>query len=374
MRNILLKKNFRLLFLALSISSITACSTSQAKENQDNEEDAARISQSEEAPPEVATTSVRKGNFSRELVSNGKLEVQNQARVAFEVQEQIMDVKIKEGELVKQGQILGHLQSFTYRKALEKAQNAYDQARIDLEDKLLGFGHNIKDSSSIPDPVLKMARIRSGFNTASIALEEARHNLQQTTINAPISGVVSNLQAEANNPSSAYEKFCDVLDNSVMRISFHVLETELNFVKEHQTVEIFPFAMPDESFKGTVTSINPTVDNKGMIRVTAKIPNPGRTLINGMNAKVLLKNSIADCLIVPRESVLYRQNRKVVFVYEDGKAIWHYVETGYENSTHITITEGLEEGDDVIMENNLNLAHESIVTQRGTEKTQSFTE
>ncbi|MBZ4676470.1 MAG: efflux transporter periplasmic adaptor subunit [Anaerophaga sp.] len=367
MKNKLLKHSSCLLFSALFISIITACSTSQTNKNKDNEEDAARISQSDEAPPEVITTPVRKGNFSRELVSNGKLEVQNQARVAFEVQEQIMDVKVKEGELVKQGQILGHLQSFTYRKALEKAQNSYDQALIDLEDQLLGFGYNMKDTASIPEPVLKMARIRSGYNTASIALEEARHNLQQTTINAPISGVVSNLQAEAHNPSSAYEKFCDILDNSVMRISFHVLETELSFVKEHQTVEVFPFAMPDKSFKGTVTSINPNVDDEGMIRVTAQIPNPGRTLINGMNAKVLLKNSIPDCLIVPREAVLYRQNRKVVFVFEDGKAIWHYVETGFENSNHITITEGLEEGDEVIVENNLNLAHETLVTRRTTE-------
>jgi RND family efflux transporter MFP subunit len=351
---------------ALIFLSVTACTSSRADETKETPDDTARLTHSNEAPPEVATTLVRKDDFSRELISNGKLEVQNKAKVAFEVQEQISGVGVKEGDLVKKGQVLGTLQPFTYQKALEKALDTYEQACIDLEDKLLGFGYNIEDTSSIPPSVLKMARIRSSFNTASIALEEARHNLQQTVIQAPINGVVSNLEAKAHNPSSAYDYFCDILDNSVMLISFHVLETELNFVSNQQPVEVFPFAMPDKSFKGTVVSINPTVDDEGMIRVTARIPNTGRKLINGMNARVLLKNRVHNCLIVPREAVLYRQNRKVVFVYEDGKAMWHYVQTGYENSSEITITEGLKEGDEVIVGNNLNLAHESKVV-RGKE-------
>ncbi|GAO30656.1 hypothetical protein [Geofilum rubicundum] len=65
---------------------------------------------------------------------------------------------------------------------------------------------------------------------------------------------------------------------------------------------------------------------------------------------------------MPKEAVLYRQNRQVAFIYEEGKAIWKYVETSHENSTHVAIIDGLEEGMEVIVENNLNLAHESLVS------------
>lgn len=148
-----------------------------------------------------------------------------------------------------------------------------------------------------------------------------------------------------------------------MHLVFHLLETELSCIKTGQTVELTPFALPGESFRGTVTSINPAVDDKGMIRITATVPNPNHRLMDGMNARVLLKNTIPNCLIIPKEAVLYRQNRQVVFIYEEGKAIWKYVETSHENSTHVAISDGLEEGMEVIVENNLNLAHESLVTQ-----------
>ena len=78
----------------------------------------------------------------------------------------------------------------------------------------------------------------------------------------------------------------------------------------------------------------------------------------------MLKNSVPDCIIIPKEAVLYRQNRKVVFVYKEGKAIWTYVETSHENSTNVAVTDGLEEGMEVIVENNINLAHEAEVVLR----------
>ncbi len=99
-----------------------------------------------------------------------------------------------------------------------------------------------------------------------------------------------------------------------------------------------------------------------MVRITATVPNPKQRLMDGMNARVLLKNAVPNSLIIPKEAVLYRQNRKVVFIYEEGKAIRTYVETSHENSTHVAISDGLEEGMEVIVENNLNLAHESKVS------------
>lgn len=363
----------RLTIAALLLLNL-ACSSNGSKDPQNSQKDTARLSHSEDAPPEVATTPVRHGDFSRVLVSSGKLEARDRARVSFKVQEQIKTVSVDEGEQVKKGQKLGALYAFNYQKALEKAQNKYDQALIDLEDQLLGLGYELDDTSEVSTSVLKMARIRSGYKSASIALEEARHDLEETRIKAPINGVISNLNAKADNPSSSFDYFCKILDVGVMRINFHVLETELGFVEEQQPVEVLPFALPDESFTGTVVSINPTVDEEGMVKITAQVPNPKNQLMDGMNAKVRLQNRVPDCLIVPREALLHRQNREVVFVYEEGKAMWHYVETGYENSSEVTITEGLEEGDEVIVENNLNLAHETKVTQRGSEETQSTTE
>lgn len=336
-----------------------ACETSQAEDV--DKEEAARLSHSEATATEVGTTPVKKGQFPMELVSNGNLQARQKAVVPFRVQELITAVNVQEGDHVKAGHVLGRMESFNYRKQLTDARNQYEKALIDLEDLLLGYGYALGDTASMPDNILKMTRIRSGYNSALSNLAQAKRNLAQTVIKAPISGVVSNLQAQTNNPSGNYKMFCEILDIGAMELEFHLLETEIQQVNTGLQVDVMPFGMPDTTFTGTVVSINPAVDDKGMVRITASVPNPGGELMDGMNARVLLKHLVPGCLIIPKEAVLYRQNREVVFVLEDGKAIWKYVETSRENSTHVAISDGLKTGDEVIVENNLNLAHESEV-------------
>jgi RND family efflux transporter MFP subunit len=357
-------KQMKYLTLLLPIVPLLyGCGASQA-ENEAKAEEAARLTPVTPAITQVETIPVRSGSFFLELVSNGRLEAQSKALVPFRVQEQVIEVNVTEGQTVSAGQLLGRVDPFTYKKRLEEAQNRYEQSLIDLEDQLLGHGHSLTDSSTIPPNIFKMARIRSGYNSAITAMAEAERNLNQTSIKAPVGGVVSNLEARENNPSEGFKKFCDILNIRNMNLVFNLLETEIPQVKTGQSVEITPFALPGTSFTGTVTSINPAVDEKGMVRITASIPNPGNTLMDGMNARVLLKQEIPNSLIIPKEAILYRQNRKVVFQYKDNKAIWVYVETGHENSTEVTITGGLELGMDVIYKNNLNLAHESQVTTK----------
>ena len=56
------------------------------------------------------------------------------------------------------------------------------------------------------------------------------------------------------------------------------------------------------------------------------------------------------------------KSKQVVFTLKDGRAVWNYVTTGLENMTEYTVTgEGMEEGAQVIVTGNVNLAHESPV-------------
>ena len=347
--------------IAFIFYSCSNFSTGDASETEAAE--TARLSYVEPSVTVVSTIPVRKGDFELELVSNGRLEAQIKAVVPFRVHEQINAVLVMEGDEVAAGQILGSVDPFSYQKRLDDANNRYYQSLIDLEDRLLSYGYHLSDTSQVPENIMKMARIRSGYNAAVIAVQEANRNLAHTTITAPIGGVITNLEARVYNPSNVYQKFCEILDLNNMHLVFYLLETELSGIIAGQAVEVTPFALAGQSFTGTVISINPAINDKGMVRITAKVANPAQRLMDGMNARVLLKNSIPNCLIIPKEAVLYRQNRQVVFIYENGKALWKYVKISYENSTHVVITDGLEEGMNVIIENNFNLAHESEVTK-----------
>jgi hypothetical protein len=66
-------------------------------------------------------------------------------------------------------------------------------------------------------------------------------------------------------------------------------------------------------------------------------------------------------LVIPKEALVLRTNKKVVFTLKNERAQWVYVETGLENSGGYVVTAGLAAGDSVIYEGNINLAHESPV-------------
>lgn len=73
--------------------------------------------------------------------------------------------------------------------------------------------------------------------------------------------------------------------------------------------------------------------------------------------------------MVPKTAVVLRSGRQVVFTLREGKAQWNYVQTGLENMTEYTVTgDGLEEGAQVIVTGNVNLAHETPVRVVGQKK------
>lgn len=54
-------------------------------------------------------------------------------------------------------------------------------------------------------------------------------------------------------------------------VEFKILEAELSYVKEGQTVKVSPFITKNETYEGVITEINPTIDEKGLIKMKARI-------------------------------------------------------------------------------------------------------
>ena len=356
-----MKKTINFIFTA-SVALMILSGCAGESKPQESEEDIAKKSYVEKQTVKVSVEKVRKGDFARELISNGKLMAKEKAVVPFRVQELISTVKVKNGRRVKKGELLAQLEPYKYRKQLDDSRDRYEKARIDLEDQLLGYGYSITDTAKVRSNLLKMAKIRSGYNQALSNLNEAKRNYADTRIVAPINGVVANLEAQANNLSSQYKNCCEVINDRVLLVEFPVLEGEISQIKKGQSIEIIPFALKNSSYKGIVTAINPTIDEHGMITIQAEVNKSHSEMMDGMNVKVLVKNEKPNCIIIPKTAVLYRQNRKVVFVHEDGIAKWVYVEIGLENSSEVTITDNsLKPGQEVIVSNNINLAHETPV-------------
>lgn len=349
-----------LLFNILLFLGIVSCVN---KNNDDtSNENGSDTTQVIDQSADVKVMPLKISDFSKEIISNGKLKALNKSDLRFRTSSEVVsDVFFKNGMRVNKGQVIAKLNNFTLQNSLKQSLEQFERAKIDLQDILIGQGYNTNDTLSIPKAILSVARIKSGYNKAVADLELAKYNLMVSELRAPFNGVIANLFSKANNLPPVGELFCTVIDDSKLEAEFTILENELNSIKNGQIVRIAPYAYANLSIKGEITQINPIVDQNGMVKVIAVCDNPNRNLAEGMNVKIVVEESIPNQLVIPKQSVVLRSEKSVVFTLSKGLAKWNYVKTGLENTTSFIVTEGLKVGDTLIYEGNLNLAHDAKV-------------
>lgn len=317
-------------------------------------------------PVPVKVIVLRRTSFKNEIVSNGKLKALNKSNLVFNVSEKLVELNVKNGTRVKKGDIIARLRQEQLREDLEQARVQLYRATLDLQDVLIGLGYDMKDSLNIPTNVMEVAQIRSGYTNAKAAYNKALYNYSNSVLKAPFNGIVANIKHKLYDQVNTGEIFCSLIDDSKFEVEFLVMESELNYVKPQTVVEVVPFNMQNIRCRGYINEINPVVDENGLVTIKAVIENKDN-LLEGMNVKIYIQNDIPGQLVVPKSAVVIRDNKEVLFRYTAGKAYWTYIKTIYENSTSYAViadeerSATLNEGDTVIISNNLNLAHDSKV-------------
>ena len=353
-----MKVRYQIILLLLA-AIIFSCKPKKAE----NLEEMARRSSRPEAVL-VKTVKLEPSTFYHELLSNGKAYSSEKAVVPFKVNGIIKEIYIQNGQKVKAGDLLAVIEDFDYKTQLIRAKQGLEKAGINFKDDLL-TNFSSTDTTSLSPAKIKISRIRSGLNDAITSLAVAEYNFSNTRIYAPLSGVIANLEAKQWNPSQNYKSLCTIIFDEIMEVEFPVIESEYSFINKGMPVGIIPFINDSTLISGRITQINPQVDENGMVKVKAKFRNNGR-LIDGMNVKVVIRKPVPNRLVVPKEALVIRQGKDVIFVRQDSLAIWRYVIVEFENSTSLSIKEtmdGIHPGDLVIISGNINLAHETTVRE-----------
>jgi RND family efflux transporter MFP subunit len=298
-------------------------------------------------------------DFQHELIANGTVSA-NKADLRFQTSENIVAIYVKNGDRVYKGQKIAMLEQFKLKNNLAQAKDNLDRAYLDLQDALITQGYMHGDSAQVTKEILQIAKMRSNYPQMRNQYELAEYDYRNSILYAPFDGVVANLFTKVYNVPNTAEPFCTVIDDT-READFKILESELPFVHAGDKVQVSPFSVNNYSCEGRVSEINPSIDKNGMVRIKATIHTACKHLYDGMNVKLKLQRSLGKQLVIPKEALVLRSNKKVVFTLKDGKAQWVYVQTGLENASGYVVTDGLSAGDSVIYEGNINLAHETPV-------------
>ncbi|MCD8385384.1 MAG: efflux RND transporter periplasmic adaptor subunit [Bacteroidales bacterium] len=349
--------------MTLVLAAVASC----GRKDQGSEAATERHAKVELTENYVDTIHLAQRDFRHQLVCNGLLRAQVRSELSMPHADVLTELHAHEGQAVSKGQLLAVTDEEAYRRALTKAERDVEKSQIDFLDKLLAMGYDSPDLA--PEEALKKAEVTSGLFSAKYDLEKAKQDLADCRLYAPISGHIADVEGKLYQKA---DKLCSIVDDSAFDVEFNVLESELSSLTPGMGVKVSPFAAEERQYSGSIRHINPSVNEKGLIKATARIPGASG-LIDGMNVRVVVERQVPKSLVVPKDAVVERDGYYVVFVYRDGRAVWTYVDIVDSNLSEHAITgcarknTEVHPSDAIIVSGNMNLADGTPVSPRASE-------
>ena len=254
--------------------------------------------------PVVSTDTVQARDIVERVSASGKIQPEIEVKITAEVNGQIIDLPVKEGDVVEKGDLLVQLNPDIYEAALLRAEaslnsarsnlasaraqvaqgeanqfaaaKAFERAQSLLASKVISQAEFDQNEASYLTANANLTSAKESVRSAEFAirsgeasLQEARDNLSRTTLVAPQAGVVTALSKEVGesvqgNGFTAGEVIMNVSDLSTMEVNVEVNESDIVRIHMDDEAEIEVDAYLGETFSGRVTEIGNTALNAGM--------------------------------------------------------------------------------------------------------------
>ena len=244
-----------------------------------------RINRSRNAATEVRLEQVSRRDLVSAVTASGKIEAKTSVDISADITGRIIDIAVREGDVVKRGQFLLQIDPAQYQAAVARAQGVVssmeaillqtrasrDQAQRawNRAKQLRELGENLiaPETAEQAQTALEVAEAnfqssRAQLEQARAGLQEARDNLAKTRLTAPIAGRVVRLAVEEGEvavPGTFSREtglLMTIADLSVILAKVQVDETDVIRLKTRDSVEVNIDAYPDTTFSGQVTKIS----------------------------------------------------------------------------------------------------------------------
>ncbi len=281
--------------------------------------------------------------LTEQLTTTGTVRANEEVEIVSEISGKISDIYFEEGSRVAAGELL--LKIDDSELVAEQQRALY---RVQLAERAEIRQKQLLDDGVISSETYDVALGELNVLRAELQLIEAQ--LLKTEIRAPFSGVIGLRWVSPGSYLSSQTRIASLNELDPVKLDFTVPEKYSALMKAGDKIS-FEVEGFDRTFPGTIYAVEPSIDAATRsLRVRARCPNPEGVLIPGAFANVdLVLRSVPDALTVPSIAVIPELGGKKVFVYEDGVAQPRSVETGIRSESVVQVTNGLSEGDVVII-------------------------
>ena len=292
----------------------------------------------------VLVVIVKSAPFAQDMEAIGTARANEALDVTAKVSNRIATIRFREGQQVKEGDVLVEFDSEQTRAALAEAEATLSDSRSQFTRSKELFA-----TKALSEAQLVQLQATLSANEARVA--GARSLLNDTVIRAPFAGRVGLRQISVGSLVSPGAVITTLDDTSIIKLDFSVPELFLATLREGLDITAHTTAYPATTFKGKVSSIDSRLDPLSRaIIVRARIDNRDGRLKPGMLMTVKLMRAEAPALMIPEQALVPEGDRKFVFAVRASKAQRMEVKTGRRRPGEVEILDGLVEGDVIVVE------------------------
>lgn len=358
-------------------------------------------SKSKEGTP-VTFGKVERLDLTSKVSANGQIDAQRKVDLSANVMGQIVNLAVREGDVVKKGDFLLQIDRKQLtasaegaeasvralfsdrdgaRATLAEAQMTYQRARNNFDQKIVPAAELDRARAALDSARANVTSIDQRIQQARSNVTAARDTLSKTTMTAPMAGIITALPVEEGEVAvigtmnNAGTKLLTIADMSVVEAVMEVDETDVPNVKVGQRATVTIDAYPNKTFEGKVTEVGSspmTANGAGSggeavnFEVKIQLTNPPAGVRPGFSASAdIITGTRTKALAIPLQALVVRekpapkgaktpvpaakaQEEEGVYVEKDGKVSFVGVSTGLTGDTNIEITKGLNEGQQIV--------------------------
>jgi len=272
-----------------------------------------------------------------------EVEAYEEIWVKSEVPGQVIDLRVKEGQIVERGQVLMKLDDRDFRARLARIEANYSLAKVNYDRIKALVTKNLAAPTKLDEIEAQLKELTAQRNEAELALS-------RTSITAPLSSLLNEIKAKKGDYVGIGDPVAQILEIDVVKVRVGVPESDVAAIFDLEQADVIIEALEKRRVKGEKIFLSRQPRTLArLFDLELKVPNPGEQILPGMFARVeLVKHVYNRALAVPLYAVITQGDKRFVFSEKNGRAEKREVTLGTLIGWEVHVTSGLKAGEKLI--------------------------
>ncbi len=345
---------------------------------------------------EVTTAIAKSGRDLSSMVWQGTVEALSTIDIMPEASGKVTEVNASEGQHVEKGDVIFQVDDTNAALSLQQAQAGYDaaQAAFNIAKKASEQNTNVAPAeieytdaknnfarmqalyaanaisqvdletakSRMDSAEAKLQAARNGqdgnydsakaqMDSAKAALDIARKKYDDCTVTSPIAGMITKINVETGQTVSPQLAGATVMDDSGEKVEIQVADTDIDQLAEGMPMDV-SLQSAGKTCSGSISEISAVCDAKtGMYTVKIRLDDKDSLHYTGLMADVRASvNEPSASVYIPSKCIFSDDNGDYVYVVSGDQAAKMPVTKGRKKNAYMEITQGLTQGNEVILQ------------------------